>query len=216
MQITKLVHSCLLVEKDGKKALVDPGNYSWASGVVDQNQLRDVDYILITHAHPDHIDETFASVVNELSPNAIWYMTNSTKKKLHKLPGIQIETDSVLSDVVYVKSKHADLTNWGDCEDHTSFVLFEDILIGGDCHTLTSMHGASIFAAAINGGPWGSVTTFLSMVASMSDKPIIVLPLHDWHWNDTARVNFYSGLKTALDKLGTEFIPLSDALAVEV
>lgn len=216
MKITKLVHSCLIVEKDGKKALVDPGNYSWSSGVVDQQLLRDIDYVLITHAHADHIDETFASVVNELSPNAVWYVTPATKTNIQALPGITIELDSTLSDVEYVESQHADLTNWGSCDDHTSFRVFGTLLVGGDCHTITSMHGAGIFAAAINGGPWGSIKTFLDMITIMDDKPLKVLPLHDWHWNEQAREGFYSGLASALSKFDIEFVPLINGVSQEV
>jgi L-ascorbate metabolism protein UlaG (beta-lactamase superfamily) len=204
------------VEKDGKKALIDPGNYSWDSGVIDQELLRDIDYVLVTHAHADHINEVFAGVVNELSPNAMWYVTPSTRELLADLPGIQLELESALSDVKYVASEHADLTHWNECKDHTSFVLFGELFIGGDCHTLTSMNGAIIFAAAINGGPWGSITSFLNMIVSMDEKSKKVIPLHDWHWNDQARANFYSGLHDALKKLDVEFVPLENAISVEV
>jgi L-ascorbate metabolism protein UlaG (beta-lactamase superfamily) len=206
----------MIVEKDGKKALVDPGNYSWNSRIPTQDMLRDIDYVLVTHAHPDHIDPTFASVVNEMSPNAIWYVTPSTKKVIDSLPGVQVELESSLDDVVYVDSEHADLTHWGACEDHTSFVLFGDILVGGDCHTLSSMHGATIFAAAVNGGPWGSIKTFLNMIAAMQDKPAKVLPLHDWHWKEEAKTGMYAGLSEALPKLGIEFVPLIDCTTVEI
>lgn len=216
MKVTKLVHSCLIVEHEGKKVLVDPGNYSWNSGIVNQDSLRDIDYVLVTHAHPDHIDETFASVVNELSPNAIWYVTPATKEKISVLPGVHLETESALSDVRYISSEHADLTHWGACKDHTSFVLFDVMLISGDCHTLTKMHDASIFAVAINGGPWGSVKTCLNMIAAMDVKPMKVIPLHDWHWNDEARKNFYTGLVDAFDKMGIEFVPLQNGASVEL
>lgn len=216
MVVTKLVHSCLLVEHGGKKALVDPGNYSWESGVVDQDSLKDIDYVLVTHAHADHINETFASVVNELSPNAIWYVTESTKEIIGALSGIRVKLASELSDVRYVASEHADLTHWSVCEDHTSFVLFDELLISGDCHTLTSMYGASIFAAAINGGPWGSVKSFLNMIADMETKPKKVLPLHDWHWHDQAQANFYIGLSEALGKLGVEFVSMQNGIPIDV
>jgi len=216
VKVTKLVHSCILVEYDGKKALVDPGNYSWNSGVIEQTLLDGIDYVLVTHAHPDHIDPLFASAVHERSPRAVWYVTAATKELLESPAEMNIELQSNHPDIRYVESVHADLTNWGACKDHTSFVLFEDLLITGDCHTLTSMHGASVLAAAINGGPWGSVTTFLNMIASMDEVPAKVLPLHDWHWNEQARGNFYLGLVSALEKLGVQFVPLEVGIQTEV
>ena len=127
----------MVVEKDGKKALVDPGDFSWNSGIVDQNLLHDIDYVLVTHAHADHIDPTFANVVHELSPNAIWYVTPSTAEELKSL-GAHLEASSSFDDVRYVESEHADLTCWGACKDHTSFVLFGELLMAG--------HGAPSWA----------------------------------------------------------------------
>lgn len=70
MKVTKLVHSCLLVEKDGKKILVDPGLYSWQSAAVKSTDFSDISAVAITHNHPDHFNPEFAKVIKEASPNA--------------------------------------------------------------------------------------------------------------------------------------------------
>ena len=51
MRITHLGHSCLLVETTTARVLVDPGTLStgW-------EELTGLDAVLITHAHPDHVD----------------------------------------------------------------------------------------------------------------------------------------------------------------
>ncbi len=51
MEITHLGHSCVLVEVAGARLLVDPGSFS--SGF---EELTGLDAVLITHAHPDHVD----------------------------------------------------------------------------------------------------------------------------------------------------------------
>jgi L-ascorbate metabolism protein UlaG (beta-lactamase superfamily) len=215
MKITKLVHSCLLVEKDDKKILVDPGDFSWQSGVVNKSLLHDIDYVVVTHSHLDHLDPEFAKAINELSPNAIWYTTASSQKVLAEI-GIVSEIESGLSNIQYIASEHADLEHWGACADHSSFVLFGDLYIGGDCHTHKSMHGASVFAGAINGGPWGSIKSMLNMLAALEEKPLKFLPLHDWHWNDAAKKSFYIGLASAMQKLGIEFVPLENGTPADV
>ena len=50
MRITKFGHACLLVEEGDARVLIDPGAFS--SGFED---LADLDAILITHQHQDHV-----------------------------------------------------------------------------------------------------------------------------------------------------------------
>ena len=50
MKLTHLGHACLLVETDGARLLVDPGAMSAFEDV------RDLDAVLVTHQHADHVD----------------------------------------------------------------------------------------------------------------------------------------------------------------
>src|SRR3989344_5707397 len=50
MKITKFGHCCLLIEERGLRILTDPGSYSTA-----QNDVKNINVILITHEHADHI-----------------------------------------------------------------------------------------------------------------------------------------------------------------
>ncbi|MFT3862109.1 MBL fold metallo-hydrolase [Micropruina sp.] len=51
MQLTHLGHAAVLVEVADRRILIDPGNFSSA-----WHNLRDLDAVLVTHQHPDHID----------------------------------------------------------------------------------------------------------------------------------------------------------------
>lgn len=54
MKITKYPQSCLLVEENGSRLLIDPG--SLVSKQYAATDLLPVDAILITHEHADHLD----------------------------------------------------------------------------------------------------------------------------------------------------------------
>ncbi|MFN8081029.1 MAG: MBL fold metallo-hydrolase [Kineosporiaceae bacterium] len=51
MRLTHLGHSCLLLEDGGGRLLIDPGSMSPGA-----EELTDLDAVLITHAHSDHLD----------------------------------------------------------------------------------------------------------------------------------------------------------------
>src|SRR3989344_2343834 len=50
MKITKFGHCCLLIEENGVRILTDPGTYS-----TQQSEVKNVDFVLITHEHADHL-----------------------------------------------------------------------------------------------------------------------------------------------------------------
>ncbi len=109
MNITKLVHSCLIVESNGKRVLTDPGNYSWQSGIVKPELLTGISAVVVTHVHPDHLHEEFARVIQLASPDAKWYGPAEVVEQLGSW-GIDGSTTSDTDDVRFVESQHADLS----------------------------------------------------------------------------------------------------------
>jgi L-ascorbate metabolism protein UlaG (beta-lactamase superfamily) len=68
MRITHLGHACLLIEAGGRRILLDPGTFS--SGIVD---LTELDAILVTHQHADHVDLSRLPALVDNNPQARLY-----------------------------------------------------------------------------------------------------------------------------------------------
>ena len=69
MQITHLGHAAVLVEVADRRILIDPGNFSTA-----WHELRDLDAILVTHQHPDHVDPEHVGALVASNPQARVYV----------------------------------------------------------------------------------------------------------------------------------------------
>lgn len=82
MKITKFPQSCLLIESEGKKILVDPGNLKYKDEYFDI--WNSVDVILITHKHPDHCN---VEVLEKLNKDISIY---STKEVADTYTGLNI------------------------------------------------------------------------------------------------------------------------------
>jgi len=66
MRITHLGHACLLVEMADTRVLVDPGTFAG-----DLSEVRDLDAVLVTHQHPDHLDPDRVPALVEANPDAV-------------------------------------------------------------------------------------------------------------------------------------------------
>src|ERR1035441_4009316 len=79
MKVTKYPQSCLVIEKNGKRIIIDPG--SLVSPKFSANELLPVDAILITHEHMDHADPGLIGELTRLS-EAVVVGNQSTAKAL--------------------------------------------------------------------------------------------------------------------------------------
>lgn len=63
MKVTKFPQSCLLLEKDGQKIVIDPGLHFLQTHKIDE--LGDVVGVLYTHEHSDHYNPEIADTLKQ-------------------------------------------------------------------------------------------------------------------------------------------------------
>ncbi|MEE4542702.1 MBL fold metallo-hydrolase [Streptomyces sp. V4-01] len=82
MKLTKQLHACVRLEKDGRTLVVDPGAFS------EQDAAAGADAILVTHEHPDHFDEGRLRAALEANPAAgLWTLASVAERLSAAFPG---------------------------------------------------------------------------------------------------------------------------------
>ena len=66
VKITRMGHAAMVIEVDNTRVLIDPGVFC-----PDETfELDDLDAIVVTHQHPDHLDQNRMGALLERNPNA--------------------------------------------------------------------------------------------------------------------------------------------------
>ncbi|MDR3574999.1 MAG: MBL fold metallo-hydrolase [Anaerolineaceae bacterium] len=93
MQITLIGHNTVLIEAGGMKLLTDPYFKTWGNPAYrriappscSRQELKDVDLVLVSHTHWDHVDRQYFNLIGKVVP----VFTSSLVEGLLKLSGAQ-------------------------------------------------------------------------------------------------------------------------------
>src|SRR3990167_3859440 len=136
MKISKHTHSCLLVEDNGKVALVDPGEYTAQAGTLDVSKMEKLDYIVITHEHQDHMYIPLIKEVMEKFPNAQIMSNSSVKTKLGEV-GLSVITESN-RDIILEETAHEEVFDVPSMVANVLVRIFGKLTHPGDSLQLNS------------------------------------------------------------------------------
>ncbi|HWZ66034.1 MAG TPA: MBL fold metallo-hydrolase [Patescibacteria group bacterium] len=210
MKITKYVHSCLLVETPDRVGIIDPGEYSWQSDLLDITKLARLDDIIITHEHIDHMCIPFIEALLLKFPAATIFTTNAASVLLQKAGIKNVQTQGQ-DGVELLKINHESTAPFGDAPENTGVHYLGQLTHPGDSQTFTE--SKPILALPLT-APWGTLTKAAELGLAL--KPNYIIPIHDWHWNDTARNDAYIRLELFFKNHGISFIQMKDGNAVEL
>ncbi len=208
MKITKYLHSCLLVEEQGKTLLFDPGIFTYNAKVLDIQKLAALDYILITHEHPDHMH---LPLIHELVAKfpEVKIITNPSIVKLLEKENIKaLSTDD---DIVSLELlTHEKL--WDKEPPQNAVISIFDKLthVGDSMHFSKSYNVLALPLTA----PWGSTTD--AVIKALEMNPKIIIPIHDFMWKDEIRVAMYDRLTGFFKEKGIEFKSMETGDLVEI
>ncbi|WP_405487422.1 MBL fold metallo-hydrolase [Streptomyces sp. NBC_00096] len=184
MKLTKRLHSCVQLEKDGRVLVIDPGAFS------EPEAGLGADVLLVTHEHPDHFEEGRLRAALDANPDArLWTLRSVAEKLAPAYPGrvhtvghgdafsaagFEVQVYGELHAVIHPDMPR--VTNVGYLVDGS---LFHP----GDALTVPEAPVDTLMLPVH--APWNKIAEVIDYVREV--KPRVAIDIHDAYLADIAR-----------------------------
>jgi L-ascorbate metabolism protein UlaG (beta-lactamase superfamily) len=213
MQITKFGQCCLLIEVNGKRILTDPGRFTRS-----QDEVTDIDLILITHEHADHLHAESLQAILANNPNAT-VVTNTAVGKIlaelcieHQL--LEGRANDTVEDVQLeaFDGEHAEIFEEFGLVQNTGYYIAEELFYPGDAYT-NPQKPVPVLALPI-AGPWCKSADAIAYAKEV--QPAKAFPVHDWLLNEDGFALYYGLFDAQLKAADIEFVELRNGETKEL
>lgn len=213
MRITKLEHAAFILEKDGKKLVIDPGNF--ARPLPDPGNVAAV---VITHEHADHWDAPHLEAIIAANPGVPIYGPQGVKDAATDFPVIAVAPGDTITAgpfaLEFFGGKHAVI--------HSSLPVVDNVGVPidggavyypGDAFTVPDGIEVDVLAAP-SSAPWLKVGDAMDFVLAV--KPRRAFPTHEAINSDAGKAMAKARIEWAAQQNGGALLDLVAGESVEL
>lgn len=200
MTITKYEHACFTIEETGAKLVVDPGKFTSSLPRLDK-----VIAIVITHVHPDHIDEHKVKQIITDNPGTKIFSTQEVADAFPNLNFIIAEPGSTHQigpfTLAFFGGEHAIIHPSKPPTQNIGVLINSTVYYPGDSFTLPGRPIKVLAAPAA--APWLKISEAIDFIQEV--KPEIAFPTHDAVLSDEGKQVHDTWLETAAKEVDTTY-----------
>jgi len=198
--IRRLADSCLLVTTGQGTTLLDPGFLSRDASVIDLETIGEVQRVLVTHEHNDHVQPGFVRWLIDRCRDVTVHANQAVADLLaeHDIEVRSTDPAGVSSEDVFHET-----TPMGTAPPNRAFTVENVLTHPGDSYQPATTAPVLALPLLV---PWGS--TLQSMEFARRLQPRQVVPIHDFYLSKDGR-RWVTGIATkVLGAAGIEVVPL--------
>lgn len=204
MKVTKYEHSCLDIEIDGKRLLIDPGivtesipNYDCVTAVI------------VTHMHPDHFDAEKLQAIHAQNPQSSIYTVQAVADELNgELPITVVTGGSTakvgLFRIIFTGGQHAVIHPDVPVTENVGVMVNGTFYYPGDSFAMPPIKVEALALPLT--APWLKISEAMDYVTDL--KPGRVFPVHDALLSDFGMSVNNSWIQRACAPAGIEYTVL--------
>lgn len=200
MKVTKLEHSGIVVEKDGKKIVFDPVEFAKKLP-----ELENVEAIVITHVHSDHCQPDNIKAILEKNPDAKVYAPEDATAQLPEAmvvkAGDNVEVGGFKLEF-YGRDHAAIFPGKVPCQN-IGTVVDGKMVNPGDSFDMPENMAEIELLLVPEVAPWMKASEAVEYIQRV--EPKMVIPVHDGLLSEMGKNIYDNFLRAACGEVGAEY-----------
>ena len=213
MKIYKYIHSCVLLEEQGRGLLFDPGVFTFMEGRVKPEKFIDLDAVVVTHMHGDHLDAESLKIIVQNNPQAVVIANSEIVEELKKsnITATILEEGSLRAGVFTVEAvpaPHERTILAHSFPNHAAYRVNGKVIHPGDSLSIETMRvweGSDVLLFPVT-APW--MNEMQAFLFAKALKPKLALPIHDSYVKDFFVKSRHKNYAEFLGQEGINFVSL--------
>jgi len=212
MRLTKYGHSCLVLEEQGKKVIVDPGEWTPEFG-----DAENVAAVVVTHVHGDHFSPKNLEAIFTKNPEAKLFTTGEVKAGFDKPNVVTPKAGDKVTigsfTLEFFGSEHAEIDQLKPVAQNIGVLINDNLYHPGDALTLPERPVKVL--SLPSSAPWSKTSQTIQFLRDVNPSNFF-FPTHDGLLSENGKGTYNFWLTTAAEAYEFTFKILQPGDSVEV